>query len=115
MTNVFIWLYNPFSRVRFYTRTPHVGAHAPMCAPSIPSFQTVSKKPARRRPVAPPHPDPALGRAWQGRVCGAGHRRRRVLIEYVGEIISWDEAQDRHPHDPKDPTTPSTSMSMKTA
>jgi len=26
-----------------------------------------------------------------------------TLIEYVGEIISWDEAQDRHPHDPKDP------------
>ena len=26
-----------------------------------------------------------------------------TLIEYVGEIISWDEAQDRHPHDPSDP------------
>ena len=26
-----------------------------------------------------------------------------TLIEYVGEIISWDEAQDRHPHDPQDP------------
>jgi len=26
-----------------------------------------------------------------------------TLIEYVGEIISWDEAQDRHPHDPNDP------------
>jgi hypothetical protein len=26
-----------------------------------------------------------------------------TLIEYVGEIISWDEAQDRHPHDPEDP------------
>ena len=26
-----------------------------------------------------------------------------TLIEYVGEIISWDEAQERHPHDPKDP------------
>ena len=26
-----------------------------------------------------------------------------VLIEYVGEIISWDEAQDRHPHDPENP------------
>ena len=26
-----------------------------------------------------------------------------TVIEYVGEIISWDEAQDRHPHDPKDP------------
>jgi SET domain-containing protein len=26
-----------------------------------------------------------------------------TLIEYVGEIISWAEAQRRHPHDPKDP------------
>ena len=26
-----------------------------------------------------------------------------TIIEYVGEIISWDEAQDRHPHDPADP------------
>jgi len=26
-----------------------------------------------------------------------------VVIEYVGEIVSWDEAQERHPHDPKDP------------
>jgi hypothetical protein len=26
-----------------------------------------------------------------------------ILIEYVGEVISWDEAQERHPHDPHDP------------
>ena len=26
-----------------------------------------------------------------------------VIIEYVGEIISWAEAQRRHPHDPQDP------------
>ncbi len=25
------------------------------------------------------------------------------IIEYVGEVITWEEAQDRHPHDPKDP------------
>lgn len=25
------------------------------------------------------------------------------LIEYVGEIIGWDEAQSRHPHDPAQP------------
>ena len=25
------------------------------------------------------------------------------IIEYVGEVISWDEAQDRHPHNPEDP------------
>ena len=26
-----------------------------------------------------------------------------VIIEYTGEVISWDEAQARHPHDPKQP------------
>ena len=26
-----------------------------------------------------------------------------TLIEYVGEVISWAEAQARHPHDPQDP------------
>lgn len=26
-----------------------------------------------------------------------------TLIEYVGEVISWDEAQERHPHDPSNP------------
>jgi SET domain-containing protein len=26
-----------------------------------------------------------------------------TLIEYVGEIISWQEAQARHPHDPAQP------------
>ena len=26
-----------------------------------------------------------------------------TIIEYVGEVINWKEAQRRHPHDPKDP------------
>ena len=26
-----------------------------------------------------------------------------TIIEYVGEVITWEEAQDRHPHDPSDP------------
>ena len=26
-----------------------------------------------------------------------------TLIEYVGEVISWPEAQSRHPHDPSNP------------
>ena len=25
------------------------------------------------------------------------------IIEYVGEIVSWPDAQARHPHDPEDP------------
>ena len=26
-----------------------------------------------------------------------------TIVEYKGEVVSWDEAQDRHPHDPSDP------------
>lgn len=26
-----------------------------------------------------------------------------VLVEYTGEVIGWEEAQDRHPHDPLQP------------
>jgi len=26
-----------------------------------------------------------------------------VVVEYLGEVISWPEAQARHPHDPSDP------------
>ena len=26
-----------------------------------------------------------------------------VIIEYTGQVISWDEAQNRHPHDPLQP------------
>jgi len=26
-----------------------------------------------------------------------------VLIEYTGEVITWQQAQDRHPHDPLQP------------
>jgi SET domain-containing protein len=30
-------------------------------------------------------------------------KKGEVLIEYIGEVISWKEALRRHPHDPKDP------------
>jgi len=30
-------------------------------------------------------------------------RRGETLIEYTGQRISWDEAMDRHPHDPLQP------------
>ena len=29
--------------------------------------------------------------------------RGEVIIEYKGEVITWQEALRRHPHDPKDP------------
>ncbi len=30
-------------------------------------------------------------------------KRGETIIEYKGEIITWDEALRRHPHDPSDP------------
>jgi uncharacterized protein len=33
----------------------------------------------------------------------ANLKKGETLIEYVGEIITWDEALRRHPHDPDDP------------
>ena len=55
---------------------------------------------------------PAAGRRVQVRRSGVHGKgvfalidiaEGETLYEYVGEIISWDEAQDRHPHDPADP------------
>jgi len=73
------------------------------------------KKPADR--TTPPTTKQQPGKAGAGRriqVRRSGVHGRGVfavapisagdtLIEYVGERISWDEAMDRHPHDPKQP------------
>jgi len=62
---------------------------------------------------SPSHPIPvASGKRIQTRRSGVHGKgvfalqdiaEGETLIEYVGEVISWDEAQDRHPHDPNDP------------
>ncbi len=67
-----------------------------------------------KTPVSSPsHPIPlASGKRIQTRRSGVHGKgvfalqdiaEGETLIEYVGEVISWDEAQDRHPHDPNDP------------
>ncbi|MDA8455150.1 SET domain-containing protein-lysine N-methyltransferase [Acidovorax sp. GBBC 3334] len=65
--------------------------------------------------TAPPAADPSAargGRRIQVRRSGVHGRgvfaaqdiaEGEVLAEYTGEVISWQEAQDRHPHDPKQP------------
>ncbi len=55
---------------------------------------------------------PAPGRRIQTRRSGVHGRgvfavqdiaEGEIIIEYKGEVISWQEAQDRHPHDPDQP------------
>ena len=68
------------------------------------------------KPAAKPHAkssaSTAAGRRVQVRRSGVHGKgvfalldiaEGETLYEYVGEVISWDEAQDRHPHDPSDP------------
>lgn len=64
-------------------------------------------------PPKTPTPAPATsGRRIQVRRSGVHGKgvfalvdipRGERIIEYTGELISWDEAQRRHPHDPQDP------------
>ena len=62
-------------------------------------------------PAAAPPRKPA-GRRIQMRKSGvhgkgvysvAPLRKGEVIVEYKGEVISWQEALRRHPHDPADP------------
>ncbi len=79
---------------------------------NITNFSAVAKTPASR-PVAPKTDKVAASsRRIQVRRSGVHGKgvfalqdiaEGETIIEYVGEVISWDEAQDRHPHDPSDP------------
>ena len=65
-------------------------------------------------PRLSPRPPPPRARAAASR-CGARASTARAcsplqpiaegetIIEYTGEVITWKEAQRRHPHDPDDP------------
>ena len=68
--------------------------------------------PQRRSLSSPTVPSPAGGRRIQVRRSGVHGKgvyalvdlaEGETLIEYTGEVITWDEAQRRHPHDPADP------------
>ncbi|MDA8444177.1 SET domain-containing protein [Paracidovorax valerianellae] len=64
------------------------------------------------RTASPEAPPSAPGRRLQTRRSGVHGKgvfavqdiaEGEVLIEYTGEVITWQEAQDRHPHDPAQP------------
>jgi uncharacterized protein len=63
-------------------------------------------------PAKTPKESSAAGRRIQTRRSGVHGKgvfavqdlaEGETIIEYVGEIIKWKEAQRRHPHDPNDP------------
>ena len=87
-----------------------VHAHAHVCTIKLTEF---CHAPHPHRPCPwSPHPDPAGRSGVHGKGVFAVQdiAEGEVLIEYTGEVITWQEAQDRHPHDPASPTTRSASM-----
>jgi SET domain-containing protein len=74
---------------------------------------TTSPRAKRSNPKAPATPESAAGgRRIQVRRSGVHGRgvyaialikKGETLIEYKGQMITWKQAERRHPHDPKDP------------
>jgi SET domain-containing protein len=80
--------------------------------PILPMPQATPKKQSAARTAHAASAPPAAGRRTQVRdsgVHGKGVYAVRPLkagdtvLEYKGEIISWEEALERHPHDPAQP------------
>ena len=76
-------------------------------APPADTGSTIAARTAARK-----GPEPATGRRVQVKKSGVHGKgvyaarpiaKGETIIEYRGEIISWDEALRRHPHDPSDP------------
>lgn len=76
-------------------------------APPADTGRTMAARTASRK-----GPEPATGRRVQVRKSGVHGKgvyaarpiaQGETIIEYRGEIITWDEALRRHPHDPSDP------------
>ena len=74
-----------------------------------PMYSNMPTTPARPIPVSDARPS---GRRIQvrrsgvhgkGVFCVAALAKGDCIIEYKGEVLSWPEAQRRHPHDPDNP------------
>lgn len=78
-----------------------------------PKKKSAPSKSRQAAPVAQPASSPSprtpsvvvrrSGVHGKGVYANRDFKRGEVIIEYKGEIITWDEALRRHPHDPSDP------------
>jgi uncharacterized protein len=69
------------------------GAGAPARAAAQPSSSTAARRIQVRR----------SGVHGKGVFAVQPIAEGETIVEYVGEVITWKEAQRRHPHDPNDP------------
>jgi uncharacterized protein len=91
--------YNPLSRARTGERT-QAGAHTRTHTSSrYQIFKRAKKVPTHPRRIQVRRSGIHGKGVYAAQDIAAGD----TLIEYVGEIISWEEAQARHPHDPQNP------------
>jgi hypothetical protein len=91
--------YNPFSRARTGGRT-QAGTHTRTHTSSrYQIFKRAQKVPTHPRRIQVRRSGIHGKGVYAVQEIAAGD----TLIEYVGEIISWEEAQARHPHDPQNP------------
>ena len=91
--------YNPFSRARTGGRT-QAGTHTRTHTSSrYQIFKRAQKVPTHPRRIQVRRSAVHGKGVYAAQDIAAGD----TLIEYVGEIISWEEAQARHPHDPANP------------
>jgi uncharacterized protein len=91
--------YNPLSRARTGGRT-QAGAHTRThTSPRYQIFKRAKKVPTHSRRIQVRRSGIHGKGVFALQDIAAGD----TLIEYVGEIISWEEALARHPHDPQNP------------
>jgi len=97
----------PFARARMRTRARLISMY-PMNATR---HQSPTKRPTNNHPAHTVEPA-ANGRRIQVRRSGVHGRgvyairpirKGEVVIEYKGQMITWKQAERRHPHDPRDP------------
>jgi SET domain-containing protein len=72
--------------------------HPRVSTPATKATKATKAAPARRRIQVR-----RSGVHGKGVFAAADLRKGEVLVEYVGEVIEWDEALRRHPHDPAQP------------